>query len=59
VCRLALHEDQDPSDADLLAEAGAISPATAAKVIVRCDEVYRSPSGKVDYQMGSDKVREA
>ena len=57
---LALHEDQDPSDADLLAEAGAhIARYKLPKVIVRCDEVYRSPSGKVDYRWAADKVREA
>jgi len=57
---LALHEDQAPSDADLLAEAGAhIARYKLPKVIVRCDEVYRSPSGKVDYRWAADKVREA
>jgi fatty-acyl-CoA synthase len=56
---LACHPGQAPSDADLLAEAGAhIARYKLPKVIVRCEQVFRSPSGKVDYRWARDQVKE-
>jgi fatty-acyl-CoA synthase len=57
---LACQPGQAPSDADLLAEAGAhIARYKLPKVIVRCEQVFRSPSGKVDYRWARDQVKEA
>ncbi|MBC8365720.1 MAG: AMP-binding protein [Actinobacteria bacterium] len=57
---LACHPGQDPADDDLLAEAARhIARYKLPKVVVRCDEVYRSPSGKVDYRWAADQVGEA
>ena len=58
---IALHDGNDDlSDDELLAEAGVhIARYKLPKVLVRCDQVFRSPSGKVDYRWAAKQVEGA
>ena len=57
---LAFHDGQDPGDDELLAEAGThIARYKLPKVLVRCEQVFRSPSGKADYRWAAEQVKGA